>query len=174
MNRLQNEYLNLAAGASINVLGKILLNEYMVPFEFASILLLTAMIGTVLLSKKEKLENYVEFLGYLNSNELITKLQSIDIFLFSSTKEGFPFSILEAINYKIPVICNKFNAISNIFKNKKHIIYTKNGNTEEFANLVNMLNNNKNLYENIKRNAHKILIKRFNINSVNKSFLKLL
>ena len=41
---------------SINFLGKILLNEYMVPFEFASILLLTAMIGTVLLSKKEKLE----------------------------------------------------------------------------------------------------------------------
>jgi NADH-quinone oxidoreductase subunit J len=32
------------------------LNEYMVPFEFASILLLVAMIGTVLLSKKEKLE----------------------------------------------------------------------------------------------------------------------
>lgn len=41
---------------SINVLGKILLNEYMVPFEFASILLLVAMIGTDLLSKKEKLE----------------------------------------------------------------------------------------------------------------------
>jgi NADH-quinone oxidoreductase subunit J len=41
---------------SIKVLGKILLNEYMVPFEFASILLLVAMIGTVLLSKKEKLE----------------------------------------------------------------------------------------------------------------------
>jgi hypothetical protein len=29
----------------------------MVPFEFASILLLVAMIGTVLLSKKEKLQN---------------------------------------------------------------------------------------------------------------------
>ena len=41
---------------SINVLGKILLNEYMVPFEFVSILLLVAMIGAVLLSKKEKLE----------------------------------------------------------------------------------------------------------------------
>lgn len=41
---------------SINVLGKVLLNEYMVPFEYASILLLVAMIGTVLLSKKEKLE----------------------------------------------------------------------------------------------------------------------
>ena len=40
---------------SIKVLGKVLLNEYMVPFEFASVLLLVAMIGTVLLSKKEKI-----------------------------------------------------------------------------------------------------------------------
>lgn len=38
---------------SIKVLGNVLLNEYMVPFEFASVLLLVAMIGTVLLSKKE-------------------------------------------------------------------------------------------------------------------------
>lgn len=42
---------------SIKVLGKVLLNEYMVPFEFASILLLVAMIGAVLLSKKEKIKN---------------------------------------------------------------------------------------------------------------------
>jgi NADH-quinone oxidoreductase subunit J len=42
---------------SIKVLGKVLLNEYMVPFEFASVLLLVAMIGAVLLSKKEKTEN---------------------------------------------------------------------------------------------------------------------
>ncbi len=41
---------------SIKVLGKVLLDEYMVPFEFASVLLLTAMIGAVLLSKKEKIE----------------------------------------------------------------------------------------------------------------------
>jgi NADH-quinone oxidoreductase subunit J len=41
---------------SIKVLGKVLLNEYMVPFEFVSILLLVAMIGTVLMSKKEKTE----------------------------------------------------------------------------------------------------------------------
>ncbi len=38
---------------SIKKLGKVLLNEYMVPFEFASVLLLAAMIGAVLLSKKE-------------------------------------------------------------------------------------------------------------------------
>ena len=41
---------------SIKVLGQVLLdqnNGFMVPFEFASVLLLVAMIGAVLLSKKE-------------------------------------------------------------------------------------------------------------------------
>lgn len=42
---------------SIKVLGRVLLNEYMVPFEFASILLLVSMIGAVLISKKEHLNN---------------------------------------------------------------------------------------------------------------------
>ena len=44
---------------SIKKLGTILLDDkdgFMVPFEFASILLLVAMIGAVLLSKKEKTE----------------------------------------------------------------------------------------------------------------------
>jgi multisubunit Na+/H+ antiporter MnhC subunit len=50
-------YVTTGEDQSIKVLGKILLNEYMVPFEFASILLLVAMIGTVLLSKREKLQN---------------------------------------------------------------------------------------------------------------------
>lgn len=42
---------------SIKVLGQVLLNDYMVPFEFASILLLVSMIGAVLLSKKEHINN---------------------------------------------------------------------------------------------------------------------
>jgi NADH-quinone oxidoreductase subunit J len=42
---------------SIQILGKVLLNDYMVPFEFASILLLVSMIGAVLLSKKEHINS---------------------------------------------------------------------------------------------------------------------
>lgn len=36
------------------VIGDVLMNEYLLPFEFVSILLITAMIGAVLISKKEK------------------------------------------------------------------------------------------------------------------------
>jgi NADH-quinone oxidoreductase subunit J len=40
--------------ATINNLGRVLLNEYLFPFEFASVLFLSAMIGAVLLTKKDK------------------------------------------------------------------------------------------------------------------------
>lgn len=39
---------------SIKVLGKVLLEDYVVPFEMAAVLLLVSMIGAVLLSKKDK------------------------------------------------------------------------------------------------------------------------
>lgn len=39
---------------SIEVLGKVLLNEFVVPFEMVAVLLLMAMIGAVLISKKDK------------------------------------------------------------------------------------------------------------------------
>lgn len=39
---------------SVAVIGQVLLEEYLIPFEFASILLIAAMIGSVLISKREK------------------------------------------------------------------------------------------------------------------------
>lgn len=39
---------------SVKVIGQVILDEYLVPFEFASVLLITAMIGAVLISKRDK------------------------------------------------------------------------------------------------------------------------
>lgn len=38
---------------SVKVIGDVILNEYLVPFEFASVLLIASMIGAVLISKRE-------------------------------------------------------------------------------------------------------------------------
>lgn len=38
---------------SVKVIGDVILNEYLVPFEFTSVLLIAAMIGAVLVSKRE-------------------------------------------------------------------------------------------------------------------------
>lgn len=39
---------------SVKVIGEVLLNEYLVPFEFTSILLIASMVGAVLISKRDK------------------------------------------------------------------------------------------------------------------------
>ncbi len=39
---------------SIKVLGKVLLDEFLLPFEASALLLLVSMIGAVLISKKDK------------------------------------------------------------------------------------------------------------------------
>lgn len=39
---------------SVQVIGQVLLNDYLIPFEFASVLLITSMIGAVLISKRDK------------------------------------------------------------------------------------------------------------------------
>ncbi len=44
---------------SVQVLGKILLNQYVLPFEMVAVLLLLAMIGAVLISKKDKVQKTV-------------------------------------------------------------------------------------------------------------------
>ncbi|HUH51588.1 MAG TPA: NADH-quinone oxidoreductase subunit J [Flavobacterium sp.] len=44
---------------SIKVLGKVLLEEYVIPFEMAAILLLVSMVGAVLLSKRDKREKKI-------------------------------------------------------------------------------------------------------------------
>jgi NADH-quinone oxidoreductase subunit J len=47
-------YEQSAAIGTIKNLGVVLLNEYLFPFEFASVLFLSAMVGAVLISKKDK------------------------------------------------------------------------------------------------------------------------
>lgn len=42
---------------TIENLGRVLLDEYLFPFEFTSILLLSAMIGAVLLAKRDKVQS---------------------------------------------------------------------------------------------------------------------
>lgn len=49
-----NYYYNDPTIGTIQNLGKVLLDEYFFPFEFASVLFLSAMIGAVLLAKKDK------------------------------------------------------------------------------------------------------------------------
>lgn len=56
---IQEYYVSGEDYQSIKVLGKVLMEDYVVPFEMAAVLLLVSMIGAVLLSKKDKSEKKI-------------------------------------------------------------------------------------------------------------------
>ncbi|NCC71192.1 glycosyltransferase, partial [bacterium] len=65
---------------------------------------------------KKKVPNFVNYIGRVNSDQVSAWIQKSDFLLFPSRHEGFPLSILEAIQLKIPVIVSeacKFEEIPN-------------------------------------------------------------
>ncbi|MFX0195084.1 MAG: glycosyltransferase family 4 protein [Candidatus Hodarchaeota archaeon] len=70
--------------------------------------------------RKERLEKYVKFTGYLHNETLIQMLQSSDIFTLPSYSEGFPLVILEAMASGLPVISTPVGAIPEIVQNGKN------------------------------------------------------
>lgn len=47
-------YANGSGSGSVGVLGKMLFNEYLLPFELTSVLLIATMVGVIVLTKKEE------------------------------------------------------------------------------------------------------------------------
>ena len=50
------------------------------------------------------LQNRVQLLGKIDSNRISQFLLTADIFIQASDYEGLPHSVLEAINYEVPIL----------------------------------------------------------------------
>ena len=125
--------------------------------------------------EKKKLKNYIKNLKTQNNIELLGHknnpykyLKNSDLYLNSSFFEGFPNSIVEAINASVPVIASQsYGGVNDILLNGKGgEIYI--GNYKTLTNKIINFINNKNIYFEKTKIAHKNL-KRFSlINHVNK------
>ena len=64
------------------------------------------------LVRKYELEEKVNFIGKIESLKLNEYLKDADIFIQASNYEGLPHSILEAINYEIPILSTEVGGCS--------------------------------------------------------------
>ncbi len=64
------------------------------------------------LVKKYELDQKVNFIGKIESPKLNEYLKDADIFIQASNYEGLPHSILEAINYEIPILSTEVGGCS--------------------------------------------------------------
>ena len=90
--------------------------------------------------KKLNLEEELIFKGYLPDEELYNYYRNSDIFVIPSQMEGFGLTILEAIQFGIPIIGTNRGAIPEILKDYNRGFLVDYGDCEYLANTINKVN----------------------------------
>ena len=124
------------------------------------------------LVNKLNMKSRVKFLNYRKNIETI--LKNSDLYLNTSYFEGFPNAIVEAINYKVPVICSdSHGGIHDILKRKKFGEIFKLDDEDCFLNLIRKFFINQKFFTAKLKNSKKHLQK-FNTVNVTKKYEKIL
>lgn len=67
-----------------------------------------------------KLEHYVNFLGWVSGDDKIKHLRSNQVLVLPSYNEGLPIAILEAISYGMPVIATEVGSVAEAVQDGKN------------------------------------------------------
>ena len=97
----------------------------------------------MLVEKKKKFQGNVKvtFKGNIDNDELIDfyNSNSVDLFVNTSTKEGTPVSIIEAISYGIPILATGFGGGKEIVEKGAGILLSPNPNAVEIGQKIEYL-----------------------------------
>ena len=118
-------------------------------------------------------DNDILFRGFVEG-DVDDYLVDFDVFLFSSLWEGLPFSILEAMKYKVPIITSPSGGIEEaIIDNKTGIIVRENLDYK-FANAIKMIIDNKDISNSLATNAYELFKKNFSSAVLHKTLKNIL
>lgn len=95
------------------------------------------------LTHKLGVESQVRFLGQLSQDNILTWMDSLDIYVHPSRSEGLPRTIIEAISRAVPCICSNVGGVPELI-NHKFLFSQKNKYPEnELAELLLKMNKNE-------------------------------
>ncbi len=109
-----------------------------------------------------KLNNYVEFLGNLNDNEVISEMKKSNILVLPSTREGFGMVLVEANACNIPVIAYESGGVVEVIENNKNGFLIEPRNINELASKIEFLLKNKDIALMMGKYGRKKAVKLFN------------
>ncbi|HVZ10821.1 MAG TPA: glycosyltransferase [Candidatus Paceibacterota bacterium] len=93
-------------------------------------------------------------------------LPGAQVFVLPSLKEGFPWSVLEAMAAKIPVVATRVGAVPEVLDNGKSGIIVESGKPVEIKEAVLTVLHQENLAREMVIQAHQTLVKSFSITSM--------
>lgn len=103
----------------------------------------------LLQTKIKKLHLAKNFLLLGAKNQAWQYLPAFDIYVCCSVKEGFPFSILEAMAAGLPIVSTKVGGISEMIQNEKTGLLVEPAKPQNLAEAIIKILKNKNLAEKI-------------------------
>lgn len=124
------------------------------------------------LVKKLKLEDTVDFTGYLNNDDVLDYMGKSEIFLMPSSPEGFGIVYAEAMHNKCITIGTKNEGIDGFIINGKNG-FLVNTDEEKITNLIDKIYKNEYNLQNIRDNAYKT-VEKLTWEQNAKNYLKLL
>jgi len=110
--------------------------------------------------KQNNLQNKIFLIGAIP--EAVKYLKAFDLFILPSVKEGFPYTILEAIAAGLPIIANKVGGIPEIIDNEKNGLLIAPKNSKLLTKKIIYLLDNFKITQHFKKNCLK-QIKKFSL-----------
>lgn len=110
------------------------------------------------------LEDNVIFAGYREDTPRI--LTESDIYISPSKNEAISFSIMEALACQVPVVATEVGGVPEVINKGKCGIMVNYGDKKEFAKAIFELYNNKNEYEEMKKNSRQLIEENFSLENM--------
>jgi len=117
------------------------------------------------------LNDNVKFLGYTKDIRAVFNVS--DLYLSTSTTEGFSLTIVEAMAAGVPVVSTKSGGPEEFIENGRNGLLVKKKSPEEIANAIYRIINNSELRVKIVRNGWKTVKESFNVNLMINNYQKL-
>ena len=111
-------------------------------------------------AKLYKLENCIDFVGWVNGKEKEKLLKESQVFVLPSYNEGLPVAILEAMAYGIPVISTNVGSIEEVVNNDNGFII-KPGSINDLAYSIEKLTENEEKWNKKSNLSRKTICKMF-------------
>lgn len=110
---------------------------------------------------KEILGDEFIYEGVVSGNKKNKYLKSLDLFILPSFFEGLPVALLECMSYGVVPITTDVGSIGEIVRNNYNGIFIKVKDSQSIYDKISMLHYNRDIIDNLSRNAQNTIFKNF-------------
>jgi len=109
----------------------------------------------------EKMSDHFHFTGWVKETAKI--YADLDIMVLTSKNEGTPVTVIEAMHYKIPVVCSEVGGLPDIVSDGNTGFLVKSFNPEDFVPIITKLLDDRSLCRTIGNEGHQSVNQQFTL-----------